>query len=545
MTPATGTERVRRRLEVTLHALLGGRWDVRWGPVLAGAGQTLWLPLEWVPFEVHLVRALQAAVVGTEPAVSGADADAGGWREVLLNLRAERVVRQRFPGLGHTYEAQRAIVLAGRGAESAEPPGPGDRFLQLILSRDPLPRPSVPESAAVRCWLPTWRAWVLGEGRAIPVPPVPPPSRRMWNQAARRSLPAARHQGITVAAAVGGGPPAGLPAAGGAGERPMVSSQSGWLSRAEVQAAGAGEGLAPRPPGGAAVAEPVEPTAWYDEWDVDRGAYRPRWCAVYDHPPTGVGSTPDRNGGPTPAAVRRVQRGFERYRAPNRWSRADREGTELDVDAAVGARAEAGAQGFATDRVFMSRVVEEAEAAVAVLVDLSESVFGVTLDIEKEALQLLGTALDAIGDTFALYGFQGRSRLRCELVRIKDFDDPYPSTATRIGGLQAAGYTRIAPALRHVTARLRLVGAHHRILLLVTDGMPFDIEGYGGTYAVEDTRRGWLEARARGVHPYCLNVDFTANQYLARMCGPSSWTVVSERRRLPDALLSLYQRVRR
>ena len=74
--------------------------------------------------------------------------------------------------------------------------------------------------------------------------------------------------------------------------------------------------------------------------------------------------------------------------------------------------------------------------------------------------------------------------------------------------------------------------------------MPFDTDGYGGAYAVEDMRRAWLEARARGVRPYCLDVDVTANQYLPRMCGPASWTVVSEARRLPDALLTLYERAR-
>jgi Mg-chelatase subunit ChlD len=538
-----GRQYALRRLEVALRALLGRHYDVRWGPFLSGDGQSVWLPAEWLPLRVQLVQALQAAVVGAEMGIRLAGSEQGGWEEVLLNLRAETVLRRRFPGLSRTYDALRRHRAPEGESPPAQAAGPGDRFLDLILSGDAGSTSSSPELPAFRSWSVEWRQWIIGGDGRPPLPPVPPPRSRMWNQAALRGAAEGSTEDRSTPSRrmAAGNDDLDLPAADGQGLTTVLALPAAWARGLPETV---GEGLASSPPSGAAVPELLQPTAWYDEWDAERGAYLPRWCAIYDRPALAPSLPTGQDGGPGPAAVRKVRRGFERYRSPNRWSRRDRDGTEVDLEAAVEAGAESGGRGFATDRIFMSRVVPHPEAAVAVLVDLSESVFGVTLQIEKEALLLLGAALEAVGDCFALYGFHGRSRLRCELLRIKDFDEPYSSAVARIGGLHPSGYTRIAPALRHLTARLRSAEARHRILLLVTDGMPFDVEGYGGTYAVEDTRRAWLEARARGVRPYCLDVDFTANQYLPRMCGPSSWTVVSEPRRLPDALLALYRRVR-
>ena len=182
---------------------------------------------------------------------------------------------------------------------------------------------------------------------------------------------------------------------------------------------------------------------------------------------------------------------------------------------------------------------------MAVVADISESTGGWTLDLEKSALALMGEALDAAGDQFCLTGFRGRSRHNCQVIWIKDFDERWgPSTRARIDSLRAAGFTRIAPCLRHMAEALQEIDCRQRTILLISDGMPYDVSGYGGGYAVEDTRRAFYELRAQGIKPYCLTIDVSARQYLGRMRGPAAWTLVKEREHLPEALLALYHRVR-
>ena len=537
---------VLRRLEITLHALLGRRQAVRWGRTLAGDGETVCLPREWLPFPAHLVRALHAARVGSGPLAASAGKSRGAWEELLASLQAEAWVRRHFEGLGKVYDALRPVTPGGGGAGQPGGSASGDRFLDLILGGEIAAGSTPPElGAAYRSWSAAWETWLSSHGGPVPLPPVPPPSGRLWYQATWRSL-RERDEDRAVVEAPGGTPARrGLfQLAAADGRHFLVSVPARSESEAPIVGGVESLGTVSTDPARTAMSGSMEPTAWYDEWDAGRSGYLSHWCAVFEQPVADAPAAPRSSDAATPASVRRIRRAFERYRVSSRWNRREPDGQELDLEAVVEARAEAGGHRFATDRVFMSRVVPQADAAVAVVVDLSESVFGVTLEIEKTALLLLGAALEAVGDTFAFYGFRGRSRLRCELLRVKDFDEPYPAAVDRIAHLRSSGYTRIAPALRHVTVRLAATARRHRILLLVTDGMPFDTDGYGGAYAVEDTRRAWLEARARGVRPYCLDVDVTANQYLPRMCGPASWTVVSEARRLPDALLTLYERAR-
>lgn len=540
---------VLRRLEITLYALLGRPMTVQLGPELASDGETVWLPAEPLPFRAHLPRALQASTVASGPITGRGGGELSGWQEVLANLYAEEQLRKRFPGLAGAYDVlgQRSVDKTGAlpSATSA-----GDTFLHLVLSQgSPVFRPSRRLRTAFESWRREWEAWRRRPKTRLPIPPVTAPTWRLPYQAARRPVATAEAEAMPgyrgappgtgrLQTVVLGATPdgrrivlplpnlhgAGLPAEGAAGA--LVAG--GTTPAAEE----------PEP-------EPAKPSAWYDEWDAEHGGYRAHWCAVFDRPIAAGTEVYNPGDAIASAAVRRIRRAFEHYRVANRWNRRESEGAELDMEAAVEARAEGGQNRFATDRIFMSKQVRQPEAAVVVLIDLSDSVSGMTLQIEKQALLLLGAALAGVGDVFAFYGFHGRSRLGCQLRRIKDFGEPYNAAVSeRVKALQPAGWTRIAPALRHVTARLASTSQRHKILLLVTDGMPHDVEGYGGMYAVEDTRRAWLEARAQGVRPYCLNIDFTANQDLPHMCGPASWTVVAEARRLPNALLALYQRVR-
>ena len=239
-------------------------------------------------------------------------------------------------------------------------------------------------AAAYRSWSVAWKAWLSSHGGPVPLPPVPPPSRRLWYQATWRSL-RARDEDRAVVEASGGTPPRrGLfQLAAADGRRFLVSVPARSESEAPIVGGVESLGTVSTGPAGTAMSPPMEPAAWYEEWDAGRGGYLPHWCAVFEQPVADAPATPRSSHAATPASVRRIRRAFERYRVSSRWNRREPDGQELDLEAVVEARAEAGGHRFATDRVFMSRVVPQADAAVAVLVDLGESVFGVTLEIER------------------------------------------------------------------------------------------------------------------------------------------------------------------
>jgi nitric oxide reductase NorD protein len=108
----------------------------------------------------------------------------------------------------------------------------------------------------------------------------------------------------------------------------------------------------------------------------------------------------------------------------------------------------------------------------------------------------------------------------------------------RIAGLEPDGYTRAGAAIRHATADLARQAARHRLLLLLSDGRPNDVDQYEGRYGVEDTRTAVAEARLQGVHVFCLTVDREAPRYATRVFG-RDFAVLSRAERLPTVLTAL------
>ena len=290
----------------------------------------------------------------------------------------------------------------------------------------------------------------------------------------------------------------------------------------------------------------AEPEAWvYDEWDHTRGTYRRGWCLLREreiHPGDAafVRETLERHRG----LVKHIHRTFEALRGEDRRLRRQPEGEDVDIDAAVQAWADRAA-GLEEERgLFVRRLRCERDVAVMLLVDMSGSTKGWISDTEREAVVLLCEALERLGDRYAIYGFSGFTHKRCELYRIKALEEPYgPAVHARIAGIGPRDYTRLGAAVRHLTWRLGQVEARTRVLLVLSDGRPDDQDGYRGAYGVEDTRQAVLEARARGVHPYCVTIDEEAMEYLPHMFGRSGFTLVRDVRRLPQRISEIYRRI--
>ena len=229
------------------------------------------------------------------------------------------------------------------------------------------------------------------------------------------------------------------------------------------------------------------------------------------------------------------------------------DGDELDIDRLIEATVDRRMGVEPTDRLYTQRHRQERDVAVAFLLDLSsstnESADGSPrriIDVEKEALIVAAEALNALGDRFAIWGFSGYGRDNVSFFVAKEFEDPWDDRAReRIGRMTFKMENRDGAAIRHATRKLVDAPARVRLLFLLSDGRPLDCgcDHYFDRYAQEDTRVALREARKAGVHPFCITVDPTGPQYLARMYGEVAYTVIDRVEALPSRLLAVYRKL--
>ena len=136
------------------------------------------------------------------------------------------------------------------------------------------------------------------------------------------------------------------------------------------------------------------------------------------------------------------------------------------------------------------------------------------------------------------------TRKRCELYRIKTFNEPYDlQVKERIAGIRPQGYTRMGVIIRHLTKMLLEVEAKTRLLITLSEGKPDDYDGYRGEYGIKDTRQALMEAKHAGIHPFCITIDTQAHDYLPQMYGHVNYIVVSDVRKLPVKVSDIYRRL--
>ncbi|MES9876513.1 MAG: VWA domain-containing protein [Candidatus Sedimenticola sp. PURPLELP] len=283
----------------------------------------------------------------------------------------------------------------------------------------------------------------------------------------------------------------------------------------------------------------------YAEWDYQRKHYRKNWCAMRE-----INIKPlyddfyRQTMGKYSGLVKHLRKTFEAMRDEDRLLKRQPHGDGVDIDALVEALADQKLGREMTDRLFTRMHRTERNIAVVFMVDMSGSTKGWINDAEREALILLCEALETLGDRYAIYGFSSITRKRCELYRIKRFEDPYnDEVKARISGIEPKDYTRMGFAIRHLTALLKDVDARTRMLITLSDGKPDDYDNYRGVYGIEDTRRALIEARRDGVHPYCITIDDEAKDYLPHLYGPAAYTVLSDVGSLPLKVSDIYRRL--
>lgn len=284
----------------------------------------------------------------------------------------------------------------------------------------------------------------------------------------------------------------------------------------------------------------------YDEWDYHRNAYRRGWCHVFvtDVKP-GEGDFVRATKLRYAPFIHQIKRRFEAVRGEDRILGRQSEGEDIDLDALVEAVNDRRSGAEPSARLFCRRVRNERSLAAMFMIDMSGSTKGWVNDAEREALVMLCEALEKLGDAYAIYGFSGWTRKRCDIYRIKGFADPYDDAVrARIDGIEAKDYTRMGVAIRHLSHLLNAQPARHKLLVTLSDGRPDDFgDEYRGTYGIEDTRRALQEAREQGIRSYCITIDRQGADYLKHMMGPASYTVLDDVKKLPLKVADIYRKL--
>ncbi|MDQ7743051.1 nitric oxide reductase activation protein NorD [Hydrogenophaga pseudoflava] len=301
-------------------------------------------------------------------------------------------------------------------------------------------------------------------------------------------------------------------------------------------------------PSAAADDRPLGPGTRLPEWDWRKGQLIEDHCAlqtlVTAEPPPFVPPSALR------VTARRVRRRMEVLRGGMGRLHAQPEGDELDLDAWVRHAVEAAAAPRSeSPAVFSRRVRSERSLATLLLADLSLSTDAYAtqtarvIDVIRDALYVFGEALSASGDPFEMLGFSSVRRQNVRIHQLKGFDEAWgPRPRDRVGAIKPGYYTRMGAAIRHATARLAQRPERQRLLLLLTDGKPNDLDVYEGRYGLEDTRHAVQAARAAGLLPFCITIDETAHDYLPALFGDQGYALVRRPQELVNKLSAVHQR---
>ena len=286
-----------------------------------------------------------------------------------------------------------------------------------------------------------------------------------------------------------------------------------------------------------------------DEWDYKKQKMQRDHCRII--PMTARHAEAMKLPPKLRTQARKIRRHFEMLRPQRHWISRQNDGTELDLENYVN---------FLTDRkhghvqsdtpVYRELRNKTRDLSCLLLADLSLSTDAHinddarVVDVIRDSLFLFSEALSATGDRFALHGFSSRNRNHVRFHDIKTFDSHYNDDVRgHINAVKPGYYTRMGTAIRHASSLLSKEPSSKKLLLILTDGKPNDLDKYEGRYGIEDTRQAIIEAEKMGLQPFCVTIDEQAENYLPYLFGQRSYVLVRNAEELPKKLPLLYIRL--
>ena len=297
----------------------------------------------------------------------------------------------------------------------------------------------------------------------------------------------------------------------------------------------------------------------YDEWDRELNDYRVGWSRVIEKrvkqgDRNFVELTRSRYRG----VISSIRHQFQLMK-PENLTRINREidGEDYDLNALVDFVVDRKADGQQSENIYTKRLRKQRDVAVSILLDQSSSTARTItrnplqpythpgrriIEIEKEGLVLMSEALEAVGDVYSINGFTSEGRRNVKFYVVKDFAEKYSDDIERrIGGITFQNNTRLGAAIRHASAKLLKQDARTKLLIILTDGRPYDHDYGDARYAREDVREALTETKMSGVTPFCITVDRESESELKDLYGDVGYTIIDDVLSLPERMPNIYR----
>jgi nitric oxide reductase NorD protein len=287
------------------------------------------------------------------------------------------------------------------------------------------------------------------------------------------------------------------------------------------------------------------PPRHYDEWDYLTESYRPDWTTVYErlHPSANAADI-DRLMEKHADLAKRLKKMIEMLKPQNKKRiRFQEEGDELDLDVAIRSLIDFKSGQAPDPRINYSHITDSRDIAVMLLVDMSESLNNslessqqTLLELAQESLAIMSWTVEQLGDRFAIAGFHSDTRHQVLYHHIKGYSERYgDEVKSRLAAMEAGLSTRMGAAMRHASHYLESQKAEKKLLLILTDGEPADIDSKDPRMLIEDTRHAVQELKQKGVYSYCINMDPGADDYVSEIFG-NHYTIIDHVEKLPEQL---------
>ena len=299
----------------------------------------------------------------------------------------------------------------------------------------------------------------------------------------------------------------------------------------------------------------------YDEWDRELVDHRVGWCRVVEKKVKRgsrdfVDDTRERYKG----VVSSIRHQFQLMKPENLTKITNElDGEDYDLNAVVDFFIDRRADGQQSERIYTKRIRRRRDVAVSFLLDQSSSTARTIgrhplqpythpgrriIEIEKEGLVLMSEALEAVGDVYSINGFTSEGRRNVKFYVLKDFQEHYSDEVMRrIGGITYQNNTRLGAAIRHASAKLEKQEARTRLLIVLSDGRPYDHDYGDARYARDDTREALRQAKIAGITPFCITIDRESESELKDLYGEIGYTIIDDVLTLPERLPGIYRRL--
>lgn len=299
----------------------------------------------------------------------------------------------------------------------------------------------------------------------------------------------------------------------------------------------------------------------YDEWDRELNDYRIGWSRVIEKKV----KEGDRNfvelaRSRYRGVISSVRHQFQLMK-PENLTKINREldGEDYDLSALVDFVIDRRADGRQSENIYTKRLRRRRDVAVSILLDQSSSTARTItrnplqpytfpgrriIEIEKEGLVLMSEALEAVGDVYSINGFTSEGRRNVKFYVVKDFDEKYSEEVEkRIGGITFQNNTRLGAAIRHAAAKLLRQESRTKLMIILTDGRPYDHDYGDARYAREDVREALIEAKISGITPFCITIDRESEAELKDLYGDVGYTIIDDVLSLPERMPNIYRRL--